>query len=266
MHKKRATVSMLIAAAMVLGTSGSRADEAAAAKEAAGDEKDWSVEAGYDFFSLYLFRGVDILKGHPVHVPHVAVGWKGLSAYYWGYYGDGDRSLKKNDTYEEFDYGGEYTHTLIEDKLSLTVGGLGYIYHDNLSGQDTFELYGAASYDTLMQPSATINWDVDELHGGYGTVGISHSFDLTETLGLKEPMTVSIDAGATLGIDFGYNSRVSGSNVDFNDFLMSVYVPWQITDYLSVHGLVQLSIALSALNDIGQGNEWVFGLGANLTF
>src|SRR5262245_45491643 len=66
--------------------------EAAAAPAAApaAPTKDWSVTLGADYYSEYIFRGVDLLKNEPVFVPSVVAKWKNVTAYYYGYFGDGD--------------------------------------------------------------------------------------------------------------------------------------------------------------------------------
>lgn len=248
----------------VMMMSGATLSHADVKAEAPAQEKDWSVEAGFTVFSEYIFRGVDLSGNDIMLNPTLTVGWKGVSAYYWGAYSDSDSG--GNGWYEEADLGVDYTFKLLDDKLSLTGGVLWYLFPDGLSGPDTVELYAIASYDCLLQPTVSLYYDIDEFHGGYLTFGISHSFDVGSKIGLKEGMSLSIDPSAALSIDLGYNSRASSSDVQFNDLLLGVAVPLQITENVSVHAAVQLSIAMDSLNDIGQGNELIGSVGATVSF
>src|SRR5690242_4937 len=116
----------VILCALVLAAAASvRADQAAdatpagqpAGKPEPGHEatppatKDWSVTVGADYFSEYIFRGVDLLDNNAVFVPSLVAKYKGLTAYYYGYYGDGDDVKPGNHTYEETDLGADWTQT-----------------------------------------------------------------------------------------------------------------------------------------------------------
>lgn len=230
-------------------------------------EKDWSFSADFTVYSEYIFRGVDLSGSDILLSPSATFGYKGFSAYYWGGFNDADPGGPAGGRwYEETDLGADYTFTLLDGKLSITGGAVWYLYLDRLSGADTVELYGKASYDTFLQPSVSLYWDIDELHGGYLTFGISHSFDIGSKIGLPEGQSLSIDPSAALSIDLGYNSRVSQSDVQFNDLLLGLSAPWQITENICLHAGVQLSIAMDSLNDIGQGNELIGSGGVTFSF
>lgn len=89
---------------------------------------------------------------------------------------------------------------------------------------------------------------------------------MTKPLNLPDGMALSIVPSAQLGIDFGYNSRRTGSNVNWNDVLLGVSVPFYITPPFCIHAGFQVSIALNSLNDIGQGNERIANVGVSYTF
>lgn len=246
---------------------------AAAPAVAAAPEptKDWSVTVGADYFSEYIFRGVDFLANDPVFVPSVVAKYKGLTAYYYGYYGDSDS--KPNKWYEETDLGADWTQTLLDGKLALTAGGLYYVYFDGNSGKDTWELYGKVAWnDGFLNPYIAINWDIDSgaglsgLKGGYGVVGVNHSFDLSKALNLKDGMSLAIVPSAQLGIDFGYNSSQTQANINWNDVLFGVTVPFNLTPAFNIHAGFQWSLALNSLHDIGQHNEAIANVGASFAF
>jgi hypothetical protein len=227
-------------------------------------EKDWSVTADFTVYSEYIFRGVDLSGNDIMLSPSATIAWKGFSAYYWGAFSDSDSG--NNTWYEETDLGVDYTFRLLDGKLSLTGGALWYLYLDGVSGPDTMELYAKASYNTLLTPTVSLYYDIDEFHGGYLSFGVSHSFDIGSKMGLKEGMSLSIDPSATLSVDLGYNSRSSGSDVQFNDLLLGVNVPFQITEHVCIHAGVQFSVAMDSLNDIGQGNELIGNAGVKVSF
>ncbi len=246
-----------------------RADEvatpAAAAVTAAPPAKNWSVDAGADYFSEYIFRGVDLLNHNPVAEPHVYLKWNGFGVYYTGYYGDS--GVAGNHFYEEQDFSGDYTVNFLKDQLSLTGGAYGYTYADSRDGKDTVELYGVLALNwALLNPKLCINWDVDQFHGGYGQACISHVFDLSKSLGVKDPLALTITPSAALGIDFGYNSLATQADVNWNDVLLGLTANLQINKYLAAHAGVQISVALNSLNDIHQHNAAIANVGFNIVF
>jgi len=234
---------------------------APAAVEAA-KEKDWSVAAGFDLWSEYIFRGVDLSGNDVMFNPSASVSWKGFTAYYWGAFNDADPGRWN----EETDLGIEYSHDFFDGKLTLTGGAVWYLYFDGDAGTDTVELYGKAIWNVLLSPYVTLYSDIDEFHGSYLSFGVSHSFDLSEKLGLTNGKTLSIDPSAQFSVDLAYNSTVGQSNVRPNDLLFGVKVPFGITENISVHACLQVSVALDALHSIGQGNELIGNVGVAFSF
>ena len=239
--------------------------DATSAVAATAPEKNWSVDVGADYFSEYIFRGVDLLHNNPVAEPHVFLKWNGFGVYYTGYYGDS--GVPGNHFYGEQDFSGDYTVSFLKDQLSLTGGAYGYTYGDSQDGKSTVELYGVLAWNwALLNPKLLINWDVDQFHGGYGQACISHGFDLTKAVGLKDPLALTITPSAALGIDFGYNSLATQANVNFNDTLFGLTAALQINKYLAVHTGVQFSVAMNSLNDRLQHNEAIANVGLNIVF
>ena len=228
------------------------------------EEKEWSVTVGFDLWSEYIFRGVDLSGNDVMLNPSLSLSWKGFTAYYWGAYNDADSGGNK--WYEEADLGVEYSHSFLDEKLTLTGGYLYYWYPDGKSGADTHELYGKATVNVLLSPYVALYYDIDEIRGGYLSFGVSHSFDIGSKLGLPEGQSLSIDPSAQLSLDLGYNSSASDSDVQFNDLLLGIKVPWQITKTLGIHAGIQFSVAMDSLNDIGQGNETIGNVGVSLSF
>lgn len=254
-------IRMLVMAAVVVGAAGVLWADSEAGS--AGKSKDWKAEVGGDYFTEYIFRGVEVSNNRALFVPHVLFGWKWFSASYYGYYSPVD--LPGNGSYYENDFSLDGTVAL--GKFSLTGGAICYDYPDAKDGTDTWELYGIVAYDfPLLNPKLSFYYDVDKFHTGYGTLSVSHVFDLTKWLGLNEPMALAITPSAALSLDFDNWSKATKSNVDLNDVLLGVSANWTITGNLSAHAGVQLCIALGSLEDAGQGDELIGNVGVAFTF
>jgi hypothetical protein len=249
-------IIMLLCAVWV-GTT-ARADVATEAPA-----KEWKAEVGGDYFTEYIFRGVEISSDEPLLVPHVMLGWKWFTATYYGYYSPLD--LPGNESYYENDFTLDGTVAL--GKFSLTGGAIYYDYPDAKDGVDTWELYGIVAYDfPLLNPKLVFYYDIDQFKTGYGTLSVNHVFDLTKLLGLNDPMALTLTPSAALSLDFNNWSKAKQSNVDLNDVLLGISANWTITKNLSAHTGVQLSIPLGSLGDTGQGDELIGNVGVSYTF
>ncbi len=255
--KNQLRIIALVTIAILFAVSGAVAQEEA--------EKDWSLDAGIEYSSIYLFRGSDLLDDEAVIWPWASWGWKGFKVAYYGYLGD----LPGDDNYNEHDLSLDYTFSL-GDKVSLTAGAITYQFNKDteeaLAFLDTYEVYGIVSVDTLLAPTLSYYHDVDKVEGGYASFGLSHSFPLGEK--------ASVDLAGSVGFDFGYNNKAV-SDGTLNDVLLGLNVPWSLTDHFSVHAQVQHSIALESLDERRKADpsltgtsedETIFTVGASLTF
>jgi hypothetical protein len=226
-----------------------------AAEEA--PEKSWSVDLALDYADQYLFRGVVLLgEDEEVLVPHATLTIGNFSLWTYGYIGEFGEDPDEGD-YNEVDVGADYTFSA--GKFSLTLGALTYQYtgevERGLGFADTEELYAIAAWDVMLSPTVSYYHDIDAIDGGYLQAGISHSFPLGDK--------VSLDLSGAVGFDNKYNSDQA---FQLNDILLGLDVPWQVTDSFSLHAMVQQSFALDALDDIDQGDETVFTIGAGYSF
>lgn len=241
------------------------AAETTPAGEPASDEPSWSLEGGFDYSDHYLFRGVDLLAEGPVLSPHVKLATGSWSLYYYGYLGE---IPETSDGYHEADFGADYTFAF--GKLALSVGASTYQYDGSVERQmaffDTYELYAIAALDVPLAPTLSFYRDVDAVDGGYAALGVSHAFEMAHGLALG--------LSASLGFDFGYNLNapaaaalgVEKSNGDLDDFLAAADLSWAATDSFSVHALVQRSVSLDVLDQLGQPDVTVWTVGATVAF
>ena len=245
---------------------------AIAAAPAGAQEKAWSLDLGVDYSTHYMFRGVPLLGDNEVITPHVTFGVGGFSAYYYGYFGDIPADFTASgaeESYQEDDFGADYTFS-IGEKFSLTLGGVSYMYSSRVEEQygfvDTWELYGIASWDVLLTPTISYWQDMDAIEGGYLQVGISNSFPLGEKASLDFSAAVGFDFGYNLPAEFADEIGLEESSGDLNDVLIGLDVPVQVTDWFSFHAMVQQSIALDVLDDLGVDDETIFTGGVSFTF
>jgi hypothetical protein len=238
----------------------------------AQDEKAWSLDLSVDYGTHYLFRGVPLLGDNEALMPSAWFSVGNFSAYYYGYRGDipADFTLSGNEAdYAEDDLGVEYAIP-VGESFSLTLGGVWYLYNGETEEEyaffDTYELYATAAWDVMLQPTISYWHDMDAVEGGYLQIGIGSSYPLGEK--------ASFDWSAALGIDFGYNLNeglaadlgLDESSGDLNDLLIGIDIPIQLTDWFSVHAMVQQSIALDVLEDIGVDDETVVSGGVTFSF
>lgn len=163
-----------------------------------------TASADVSFLSQYIWRGYELSKDSLVIQPSVTVGYKGFSLNVWGnldtksYAGPFKDSAKWNET----------DMTVAYDHSFGPVGiGVGYIYYALDSADDTQELYVSVGGDVLLAPTLTVYRDVDEYHGWYFNLGISHSFDL--------PHEITLDLAGSVAYYYSDNN----STVDYNNAL-----------------------------------------------
>jgi len=167
--------------------------------------------------------------------------------YYWGYLGNIPDF--GNDKYREADFGLDYTFSFGE-RVAMTLGAVTYQYNGpaerDIVFLDTYEFYAVVSIDTVLTPTLSFYRDVDAVDGGYLSFAISHTFELGDR--------VHLILSGSAGFDFGYNNKDVGDGT-FNDVLLGADLPIRLTDSLSIHAMVQRTIAQSALDRSAGGHE-----------
>jgi|CXWL01.1.fsa_nt_gi hypothetical protein len=226
------------------------------AREAeAQDEKSWGLDVGIERSSKYLFRGLDLLAGEPVDWGHAYFSTHGFAAYWYGYKGDiGDNGPN----YFENDFGLDYTFG--SDAAYMTVGAVTYTYADPEDFEDTTEIYAIAGLPgVLFSPTFSLYYDVDLYDGAYASLAFSHSADLGGGF--------SLTPSAAYGYSLGWTEKAFGFDEarNPNDILLGLNLAYAVGN-LGLHAQAQKSIAMSALDTVGQGDLTVFTVGASYSF
>jgi hypothetical protein len=181
-------------------------------------------------YSQYIWRGFELSKDSIVIQPSMTISYKGFGFNLWGNLDtDMDPNLsssgltgnKWNETDMTLSYDGSY---------QMVNYGIGYIYYALDSLKDSQEIYGSLGLDVLLAPTLTIYREIAGLSTTYYTLGVSHSFPLTEKL--------SLDLGAK-------GSYLDDDNSALHDGILSVALPYTINDHLSVAAELNWSFPLS---------------------
>jgi len=238
---KGSTTTMAALLLSALGVPGLRAAEAPAPVDPVPTpDRAWAFDAGAEYASRYLFRGVSLLGNQHVLSPHARFCLGHLAIYAYGYSGSIPDAAK--DSYREVDLGADYTFWFGE-RVAMTLGAVTYQYNHAaehaLVFLDTYEVYGVVAIDTVLSPTISYYRDVHAVKGGFLTVAVSRGVDL----GSRARLVFTGSAG----FDFGYNDA-AGGNGTWNDVLLGVDLPIRISDAFSVHAGVQRSIAERALD------------------
>ena len=148
------------------------------------EEEAPSADLSVSLLSKYVWRGFELSDGSMVIQPSMTVGYKGFAANFWGnldtdqdkdMYTEGD-TMNWNETDFTLSYDGSF------DMFDY---GVGYIYYDLQDGlSDTQEVYVSATLNTFLSPTLTIYRDIDAGPSTYVTLGVSHSFPVTEKYAL----------------------------------------------------------------------------------
>lgn len=235
MFNLKKTTFVTAAAAIFLAGSGITAS----AQETETPSADLSVA----MLSKYVWRGYELSKDSLVIQPSLTAAYKGFGFNLWGNLDtDQDTSLFGEDgaNWNETDM------TLSYDNAVGMMGySIGYIYYALDSADDTQELYGSISLDTILAPTLTIYRDFAEFPGWYSTLGVSHSFQLSETISLDLGGHISylvVDDASTMADPGDPTSEYS----DFHDGRISASVSIPITDYLTLIPELYYSFALGS--------------------
>ncbi len=277
-------VRLMIVSLLILGITANLLSEAMAQEAkpapAAAEEKptaDLTVSA----LSAYIWRGQQQTRDSLVIQPSMTVGYKGFSANVWG-------NLDTN-PYSPTDasYSSNWTETDLTLSYSRAFGpvtaGVGYIYYSlnaPFSGAvdplDSQELFISLAGNVLLAPTLTVYKEIDHYHQWYILFGVSHTFELTKTIGLKLAGSVSYlkSEDATTYPKYDDNALPTADKFsNFHDGVLSVTLPITPWKYVTIAPTASWVFPLSddAKNEMKgrskNGNEYnYFYGGVNLSF
>lgn len=132
-------------------------------------------EWGVAYASRYVFQGLDYSDGQPVFQPQLTARLGRYSAIVWSNLDQDRRELNEIDVSLQGDWE--------NDGLS---GDFGYTHlrypHRGLGWEPTHELYADLELDRPLQPSISVHWDLDQGHGRYWTLGLSHEMSAAKSV------------------------------------------------------------------------------------
>lgn len=209
-----------------------------------------SVEAGADVMSRYVWRG-QLITDDPVIQPSLTLGFGPVSLNVWGSIDATDINESDVDDdwrMQEVDY---TASGAFSPMAGLDLEGA-VIYYTFAGADGTSEVYGSLSLSALpLTPTLTVYRDFDELQALYASLGVSHSFVLTEKL--------SLDLGASIAwADEDYHEGYIGIAQDgFSDISVSVGLSYAVNDNTSL--FLSLAFADFVDGDISDGADSTYG-------
>ena len=188
--------------------------------------------------SRYVWRGQTLSEGIVVQ-PTVGVTLGGFSANLW--------SNVDLDNDEEDDDGLVMTETDLTLSYTMPVGPVavtgGLIYYD-FDGGDTTELYLTGAMETLLNPSLSLYYDIDDGDGGFAVLAVSQAFPVGP---------VSLTAGASLGFNLG--DAAMGLDEDGEDFTGLYYGEVSLATSIPLYKNISTDLRIAYSTALGDDGE-----------
>jgi hypothetical protein len=210
------------------------------AEEAA--PSDFNVTVTVEYFSKYVFRGVDTLPGSGVIDAELNVSAYGFILDLWQIQG-----VQKN--YREL-----FTSLSYEHDFGPITAGIGYTndYTPQQAKQkfgfsNTQEVFADIFYKPVQYFSTTLSYyhDFDQVNGGY--LELICAGDLPVWGG-----RINLQPYTTLGYNFDYTSGHDG----FNNFDVGIDTPVHVTEQFSVSATAAVSVPLEAIRGFEDTKGW----------
>lgn len=245
----------------------------------------WAANLSTGWDSLYMFRGVNVIShgaygnnshyGSGIYWTDLALTWNitkndSLSVEGWMAFGT------QNTSYKEFDLLTTYTHTIGD--LALSAGYTLYYVFPTGSNLYANELNVKAAYNfhvggATITPSLAYYYDLGpDISGGNGTVKQNSSY-LLARVDASIPLykdIVSLAPWTAFGVNFEYNPKLSGGNLDFfngaNNLEFGLAVPVKINSVITVSAYGAYSYAMSNLWGTTDPNTFWGGAKVNFAF
>ncbi len=219
---KTLTKNLLMACTLTLGSMALIPTMALAEEDK--PEADLTLAA----YSQYIWRGFELSQDGVVLQPSMTVSYKGFAINLWGNL-DTDYYDTETTNWNETDA------TISYDGSAGKIGyGVGVIYYGLEDGaEDSVEIYGSVSVDTILAPTLTFYNDIENYPGYYATLGISHSLPIAKEL--------SLDLGAQVGF---LDDEANYS--EFHDGTVSASITIPVGEYVSITPEMNYVFALTS--------------------
>jgi hypothetical protein len=226
-----------------------------------------SVGTSADFLSKYVWRGQDLVDDWVLQ-PGASIGYKGITASFWGNLDLTDENGNKGEFSEidlTLDYSGQVPGI---DLVSYSLGVINYNFPAS-GADDTWEIYGGLGLDIPASPSVTVYHDVDEVQGTYVSFGIGHSFE--NLFKIDSDTGVGLDLSASIGWgSASYNKFYWGPDKsELNDLVLSAALPFEVAGFTitpKVNYITLVGEDIREPNTYGQNDMWVAGVGLSKEF
>ncbi len=234
----------------------------------------WNAELSTGWDSLYMFRGVNVLRGAKSYGSSIQ--WTDLSVTFnltendaltvgtWLGFGLGNANYNEVDAYLS------YTHSF--GNLDLTVG---YTFYDVMSASIfSNELNAGLAYEfdlgfMTITPGLIYYFNIgpDTADSGIASCASSFlQFRVDSSIPVYKDGAVAIEPWAALGVNFRYNFDENGNTYDgLNNLELGLALPIQLSKVVSVSPYVAYSQALNSAGLLGTERATVWG-GASVTF
>ena len=190
------------------------------------------------FASRYVWRGQILSKGL-VAQPTVGITLGGFGANLWTNVDlDNDESDDDGVVMNETDLTLSYTAPV--GPVSVTGG---FIHYD-FDGSDTQEIYLTCALASVLNPTLSLYYDIDEGEGGFAVLALSHAFPVG---------SIALTAGASVGFNLG--DKAMGLNASGEDFTGPYYGEVSLATSIPLFGKVTIDPRIaysSALGDDGK--------------
>jgi hypothetical protein len=243
---------------------------------AAAAEESGGVEASLDLsvLSSYVWRG-QVLNDEGVLQPSLTVSEWGFTFNYWGNMNLTDEITGDAHEFSEHDLSVEYGAKCPVTGADVAIGIVNYDFPNQAVAGESFdalvrnthEVYAKAAFnEVLLAPALAVYYDINEADGFYGSLGVSHSFELCSA--------ASADIAFSAGMaDSDYNLYYWGvDDSALNDGNVSLSLPWTINDTWTITPIITYTWLWDS--DIEDAAEQVYldkdqvygGVTASLTF
>jgi hypothetical protein len=190
------------------------------------------------FASRYVWRGQILSEGF-VAQPAVGITLGGFGANLW--------SNVDLDNNEEDDDGIVMNETDLTLSYTLPIGPVsvtGGLIHYDFDGGDTQELYVTCALATLLNPSVSLYYDIDDGDGGFAVLAVSQAVPAGP---------LSLTAGASVG--FNLDDKAMGANADGEEFTGLYYGEVSLAASIPLFGNVTLDPRIAYSTALGSDGK-----------